>query len=1229
MGSTISLVMILNETQERINWLLSFFVTEVKGATAMGRTDINHVSEVVLVPLLSKVFGYSNLVNLNHTEQVNQPAIDLGDRVAGVAFQVTSTSNNTKVKETLTKFVKFELHKQYNQLMIYNLAEKQNSYSGEGFDEIIQGKFRFDKNKDIIDYRDILRIISSFQVNDALEIQQMLENNFSAGDFFLIDTPERVKRRKELMEKHLRILKTRIGRVRLLGDLELHDLTEVFVELTVLKDRERPSSRTRAEYWEMMDAELRERRDPFAWRLGDTSMRGAGRSVRPEELLNAGTHAVLSGNPGGGKSTLMKYLALKSMLDEECLPLFLELNTVDDSDFADPLGNIPELLFAKSLAETVCETDSDRSLLRAGFYKKLSAGEAAIFLDGLDEVSGTDFFDKLRLSVKDFLRHDDYRKNRVFMSSRPYALLDHFGRDEAREYEILPLDRGQIEKFVRHYYDDDVRATAFLAELWQRRDLRDLASVPALLGFLLILYRTPGMKLPEDRLELYRLLVRKLAGEWDKEKPAKRAFQTTNTRRVAFLGHLAFSRLFDARGSTPYRRFIFTGQEIFTEAERHCKSKGIAIQPDILAEEVKATALLREVGADDYAFAHLTLQEYMAATTLFDQTDSAQRFCRGYFDPTLAEMEVLPMFLGLVDHQTELHNALKTLPESVDHKQLRLRARSLAYGYPPGWLSAELGDRLDECIRREEEIEYGYSDLFIRAFSAVAGQLGEVIAQRIARSLAHDEPDYVRSYAVQAAGFIGNEAVTSVLRLAMEEDADPSIRVDAASRLALKDEKAALDLLTQELISGDDNVKNKVVYAVWNLGSERAVEVLAEAAQTYPAVRKQALEALANLRESMAIPSLAQYLSDPDDEVRSTVVNALGEIGGANVIPHLIKAVDDRDIDIAEAAVEFLGQIGGEEVIQYLNNLLENRSGKLVGAVAEALGRAGAVVSISKLAQLLDKYKDDDDDTDDNFPRALFGGWVNGYVRAKIAGALCELGDEGGHKLLVTLITKEYSEERRVAAKALARCRPHEAKALFPRVISNIKFTDWLSDYDLTALADNLYDMDACDDSRVVNAMINVLNIRSQLNSTTSVATNVLGHVGGQAAVEALTKAAERGDTMLQLATMTALGNIADENTVPALLSGLTTGMNPVSQYAARGLSRVEGKAMYSGLKHAVHHKYAKVRRKVASCLFYYPHDDEGIKLISGLAASDSSKKIRQTAREAALQLECKQRLFE
>lgn len=1219
----------LNEIQERISWLLSFFVTEVKGATAMGRADINHVSEVVLVPLLSKVFDYPKLTNLNYTEKANYPGIDLGDAVARVSFQVTSTSNSKKIKETLEKFVSHELYEKYDRLIIYNLAEKQSSYSGEGFENIIKGKFKFDKDTDIIDYSDVLKVVSSFQVNDALEILHLLEVNFSAGDFSLFDTPERVARRKELIEKHLRLLRARVSKVRILGDPELYDLTKVFVELTVLKDRERPSSRTRAEYWEVMDAELRERRDPFAglWSGRDPQSGAASRTVRPEDLLKAGTRAVVAGAPGAGKSTLMKYLGLNTMSDEDYLPLFLELNTVNEADFDAAKGNLAELVFSKSLAEKVCEMDSDRPQLRAEFYKKLRAGRAAIFLDGLDEVSGTEFFDELRLSVKEFLQHGSYRNSRLFISSRPYALIDYFD-PEAQEFEILPLGSEQVEKFVGHYYGDDPpAAAAFLEELRRRSDLRELASVPALLGFLLILYRNSEGEVPEDRLELYRLVVQKLAVEWDKEKPAKRAFQTSNARRIAFLSHLAFSRLFDVADPKPSRRFIFTGQEIFTEAERYCASKGVPTLADALAEEVKATALLREVGADAYAFAHLTLQEYLAATRLLERSDSARRLCRAYFDQTLSEMEVLPMFLGLAGHRPELHNALKALPDSIDHKQLRLRARSLAYGHSPQWLLAELGDRLDERLSGNEEIEYGYFDLVMRSFRSAAGPAGEAIAKRIAGRLTQDEPEYVRSYAVQAAGIIGSEAAVETLRVALK-DPDASVRVEAASRLASKDEQAALDVLTEELGSGDDDVKDNVIYALWNLGSERAVDSLEKAAENYPVVRKRSLEALASIREEEAVPTLARYLNDPDDWVRSTVVESLREIGGPGVIPHLIKAADDKDVDIAAEAVESLGRIGGEEVIQFLIDLLENRSGKILGAAAEALGQAGAIESIPTLVQLLDEFKDDE--SDDDFPEVLLGGWIKGYVRATVAGALCQLGDERGRAALVEAITKGYSEKRKEAAKALARCHPDEAKTLLPEVIGNIETTYDLAKYDIVALADILYHLNACDDSRVITAVIYVLNnSHSWHDSTTSVATNVLGRVGGQAAVDALTKAAEHHDPMRQMSAMLALGNIADENTVTGLLKGLTEGINVVSQDAARGLSRVEPTALYEGLKRNTHSDYPVVRQKVARFIFYYSYDEDAVKLISEIAASDSSEKIKETARQALVQLERKRELID
>lgn len=162
---------------------MSIFRTQIENETAMGRTDLNKVSENILIPILAEVYGYKNLRNLN-AELENYPGIDLegelfiGDEITKVAFQITATPNTKKIKKTLKKFVDYNLYKKYDRLIIYILVEKQKSYSGKGYDEIIQSKFTFDKDKDILDYRDILKEISNFPIERCHKIEKILEANF-------------------------------------------------------------------------------------------------------------------------------------------------------------------------------------------------------------------------------------------------------------------------------------------------------------------------------------------------------------------------------------------------------------------------------------------------------------------------------------------------------------------------------------------------------------------------------------------------------------------------------------------------------------------------------------------------------------------------------------------------------------------------------------------------------------------------------------------------------------------------------------------------------------------------------------------------------------------------------------------------------------------------------------------------------------------------------------------
>lgn len=164
--------------QQRIQQLIATFVAEAKGASATYKTDLNKVAETVLIPLFKIVYGLEHLRNLNTEEEANFPGVDLGDDEARVAIQVTATAESEKVKDALRKFVKYKLYEKYDRLIVYILTEKQQSYSGSGFAEIIDGKVAFDKDRDIHDYRDVLRKIESFQVDQASRIENILEVNF-------------------------------------------------------------------------------------------------------------------------------------------------------------------------------------------------------------------------------------------------------------------------------------------------------------------------------------------------------------------------------------------------------------------------------------------------------------------------------------------------------------------------------------------------------------------------------------------------------------------------------------------------------------------------------------------------------------------------------------------------------------------------------------------------------------------------------------------------------------------------------------------------------------------------------------------------------------------------------------------------------------------------------------------------------------------------------------------
>ena len=155
---------------------MAYLSATVKGASAMGQTDIHRLSETVICPVLKIILRLPALRNLNSEERQNFPGIDLGDSVVGVGIQVTARADARKIRNTIQTCIRNRVYQKYPHLRFFVLTEKQSAYRLDFKDEL-PGKLRFDPHVDILDYTDVLRTASTLEVAELSAIDETLEAN--------------------------------------------------------------------------------------------------------------------------------------------------------------------------------------------------------------------------------------------------------------------------------------------------------------------------------------------------------------------------------------------------------------------------------------------------------------------------------------------------------------------------------------------------------------------------------------------------------------------------------------------------------------------------------------------------------------------------------------------------------------------------------------------------------------------------------------------------------------------------------------------------------------------------------------------------------------------------------------------------------------------------------------------------------------------------------------------
>jgi hypothetical protein len=348
------------------------------------------------------------------------------------------------------------------------------------------------------------------------------------------------------------------------------------------------------------------------------------------DVLGRDRLVIVLGDPGSGKTSLLKFLLLQWVTAEHGpLPVWID---------------VKEYARERTGLLRYCESSGFR-LDAAELDKALKAGEAALYLDGLDEI----FDGPVRGSVVEEIASlaSRYPRARIVVTSRIIGYDPDRLRNAGFTHATLEdFDNLQVAEFISKWHEaaeQDLKERARLqrqleSALRESQAIRQLSGNPLLLTMMAILNRTQA--LPRDRVELYAQASRVLLYEWDARRslPADtfaRQEKEEVLRELAGVmqqsdGGLAGNLIERGRLIEVFRTFLVK----LGVSDAYEKSTSLVRQ---LTER---NFILSYAGADRFSFVHRTFLEYFCASWFVErfekkQTLSLQQMKEDVFRPAL------------------------------------------------------------------------------------------------------------------------------------------------------------------------------------------------------------------------------------------------------------------------------------------------------------------------------------------------------------------------------------------------------------------------------------------------------------------------------------------------------------------------------------------------------------------------------------------------------------------
>ncbi|MFJ8785360.1 NACHT domain-containing protein [Streptomyces sp. NPDC102476] len=400
----------------------------------------------------------------------------------------------------------------------------------------------------------------------------------------------------------------------------------------------------------------------------------------PIDALQRYRRIVVVGDPGAGKTTMLRHLALRMATQAEHetlpeLPAYVELFRFVESGHESLLDHL-----AEQWAEQYGFEDA-----RDYIVERLTDGSAALLLDGLDEVLGGESAQEAESAYRRVtaeLARLASRFPRAPIAATCRRQGWRGGLPQFQVLEALDFEWPQIETFVANWFGAaDRRRAGLVRALSANGRLQTLAANPLLLSLIAIVYER-DLELPERRAALYQRCVEVLLREWDAHRKISRYSRFTTDRKQDLLKEIACH--YHQRGLR-----YFPEDDLLDQIARFLPTIDLAPEDSraILDEIAAQYGLLKPQAHGWFGFLHLTLQEHFTAAALLERgAEGVRQATAARDDPWWEEVILLlagvlpdatPLLAGLLQPDNDTGDLLHLAGDDLFHTDLLLAARCL------------------------------------------------------------------------------------------------------------------------------------------------------------------------------------------------------------------------------------------------------------------------------------------------------------------------------------------------------------------------------------------------------------------------------------------------------------------------------------------------------------------------------------------------------------------------